>query len=83
MMRLHAVSFSYNEKSFVFIGRQKVGKSTIAEYFINEPGYQFFSDEITILNLNDMKIYPFPVPIKTVNTNINCNKSRFFKGINL
>lgn len=82
MMRLHAVSFSYNEKSFVFIGRQKVGKSTIAEYFINEPGYQFFSDEITILNLNDMKIYPFPVPIKTVNTNINCNKSRFFNEKN-
>jgi len=67
IMRLHALSFTKNEKTFCLWGKRKAGKSSLAQKLIDQDSIKFFSDEVSLYDLNSQKILPFPIRIALEN----------------
>lgn len=67
IMRLHALSFTKNQKTFCLWGKRKAGKSTLAQALIDQDSVCFFSDEISLYDLSTEKILPFPIRIALEN----------------
>jgi hypothetical protein len=63
IMRLHALSFAKNQKTFCLWGKRKAGKSTLAQTLVDQDSVHFFSDEISLYDMNSEKILPFPIRI--------------------
>ncbi|MBY0552880.1 hypothetical protein K2P97_00010 [bacterium] len=60
-MRIHALSCRSSLKSSIVYGRPGSGKSTLAYSLLKSEHFSIFSDEITLLNLQDQKLIPYPV----------------------
>lgn len=60
LMRLHACSFLFNNKSFCFWGHRRAGKSTLTLSLMKLDDISIFSDENTLFDLNTNQILPFP-----------------------
>ena len=63
IMRLHALSFTRNKKTFCLWGKRKAGKSTLAQQLIDQDSISFFSDEVSLYDLKTEKILAFPIRI--------------------
>ena len=82
LMRIHAFSYSINEETGLIYGRPGTGKSTIALKYLESSDAHIYSDEITLLNLKDKCLYPFPLRMAThdpVLDNLDQKFNYFFK----
>lgn len=61
LMRLHASSFLFQNKSFCFWGRRRAGKSTLILNLMKNLDLSVYSDENTLYDLSTNRILPFPI----------------------
>lgn len=60
---LHGASFVNEKKeSIIFLGKTMSGKSTLA-YNLSEKGYKFNTDDVVVIDCQNMTVIPFPKPI--------------------
>lgn len=59
----HSSSLSYQNKSFMLLGKPYSGKSIFLLSICSNKKFKFLSDDISILDLKKMEIYPFLRPI--------------------
>lgn len=61
LMRIHALSFSSPNRGGVVYGFPGAGKSTVAVGLLQNESVRIFSDEISILDINNQMLLPFPI----------------------
>ena len=59
---LHAGAIKYNNKGVILAGATMSGKSTLTSYLLNE-GFEYITDDIVILNTNNVTFLPYPKTI--------------------
>lgn len=60
---IHGGAVEKEGKVHVLPGFSGVGKSTLLSYLLTK-GWNYFSDDIVLLNLRDKKVYPYPIPLR-------------------
>lgn len=61
LMRIHASSCLFKNKSFCFWGKRRAGKSTLILNLLQHIDLSVYSDENTLYDLNTDQIQPFPI----------------------
>jgi hypothetical protein len=63
---IHSGAVKKGEKILLFPGFSGSGKSTLVSwFFIN--GWDYLSDDLICVGLNDKRIYPYPIPLRLKN----------------
>jgi len=62
---IHAGAVSINDSGMIFPATNEVGKSTFTLY-LAQRGFNYYSDEIALIDLNVNKIFPFPKGISLI-----------------
>lgn len=65
IMRIHAFSFAGPKKTPLVFGPSGSGKSSLALELLNHQDCHLFSDEITLVNLANLNLRPFPLQISS------------------
>ena len=63
LMRIHALSYSSNDRCGVVYGFPGAGKSTVAIGLMKSSDVRIFSDEISIYDIENKVLLPFPIRI--------------------
>lgn len=71
LMRVHACSFLHNETTSLIYGRSGLGKSTLAHELLNNEFVQLYSDEISLINLKNGELLPYPIRISIMQNSID------------
>ncbi len=58
IMPLHAAAISKRKEALILVGEQKSGKTTLS-LSLAQHGYNYFSDDIALLNINSKEIVPY------------------------
>lgn len=59
---LHAAAIVYNDKAYVLVAPSGMGKTTLTAY-LNEKGLDYINDDCTIINMSDLTVYPYTLPL--------------------
>ena len=62
-LAIHSAVVVKNKKAFLLTGRTEAGKSTLTAYLCKN-GFEYYSDDIAIINKNDLSVYAYPRPIQ-------------------
>lgn len=63
LMRIHAFSYCSEKHTNIIYGPPGCGKSTLALKLLKHSGVRIFSDEVTILDLKNKVLLPYPLRI--------------------
>ncbi len=62
LLTIHSAALYKNDLCVLLPGVSGAGKSTLTSALLKQ-GYQLLSDEVTVVNLNDLGVYSIPMPI--------------------
>lgn len=65
LVRIHALSYKSTDQTSIVYGPSGSGKSTLALNLLNHDSVKIYSDEITILDIKNKVLLPYPIRIAT------------------
>lgn len=65
LVRIHALSYKSIDQTCIVYGPSGSGKSTLALSLLNHDSVKIYSDEITILDIKNKVLLPYPIRIAT------------------
>lgn len=60
LMRVHASGVAYNGRAYLFVGESGMGKTTICLELVKR-GFEFLTDDISLLDIQDEKVFINPI----------------------